>query len=92
MSVLKKQQFNSRFEMLFNECLSEVKEALKAAKTQREKKQIFANYGLDLDDLAHYMIVKTDDTAIECCIDDHAQCAADFLGKVPKTVYNHKHK
>ena len=83
-------QFNCLFNQLLNQCLDEVKQELLHAKTQKEKILIAKKYGFDLDDFIHETIRRTDDVFVEAKVDSHVQRAADFLGKAPKTIYNHK--
>ena len=82
-------QFNERFERLYDECMEEVKHALKEAKTPNERDEILKNYGFDVDEFCHYVYRKTDDTMVVCGVDAHLQRSADFVSKSPKTIYNH---
>ena len=91
MRVIKKVQFNDRFERLLDECLEEVKNALKEAKTQKEKNKIISYYGFGLDDFNDSVYRKTNDLMISCGIDSRLQRTADFVGKTAKTIYNHTH-
>ena len=90
MSVLKKVQFNYRFEQLFDQCMDEVKEALKTAKTQKDMDKILENYGFDIDDFSHYVCRKTDETMVLAKVNAHLQRSGDFLGKSRKHIQNHR--
>lgn len=90
MGVLKKFQFNNRFELLFDQCMDEVKEALQTAETQKDMDEILENYGFDIDDFSHYVCRKTDETMVLSNVNAHLQRSADFLGKSRKHIQNHR--
>ena len=89
MKVIRKFQFNSRFERLYDQCMEELKVALSNAKTLKEKNEIITWYGFAIDDFNHYACKKTDETMVVCGLDAHLQKSADFLEKSPKHIYNH---
>ena len=83
-------QFNNRFEKLAEECLNEVRMAVKEGKTLKEKIAIWNNYGYDSDDFDYYMVRMIDALAVELGLSSHLQRSADFLNKSPRHIQNHR--
>jgi len=83
-------QFNNRFEKLAEECLNEMRMAVKEGKTLKEKIAIWNNYGYDSDEFDYCMVRKIDALAVELGLPSHLQRSADFLNKSPRHIQNHR--
>jgi sarcosine oxidase delta subunit len=87
MSTEKMVQYNSRFERLIDECLSEVANELRTARTQKQKNAILKKYGFDLKEFNQYVIKRTNDMMVANEVSAHYQKAADFLNIGRATVH-----